>query len=131
MSEPLFRCMTKGTTAEGDDIRHSLSWIFSRRGSLYVFADRLECGDWTIRYNEMQQAVLFRTRQLLIPCYVLRIKAHGRIYQFGLNPNRYWEGDLPFPATRESMALSYTWFSLALRLAAGAGLIYLWWRNGR
>ena len=128
MGELLHRCMTKATTAEGTDIRHSLNWVLSRRGFLSVYADRLECGDWIIPYDEIDEAVLFRARQMFIPCYVLRIKVRGRIYQFGLNPGRFWAGELPFPARREEASLGYSWFSIAIRAAAVAALVYLVWR---
>lgn len=125
MSHLLHRCMTKATTAEGDDIRRSLNWVLSRRGLLKVFDDNLECGDWSIAYTEIDDAVLFRTRQMLIRCYVLRIKTRGTVYQFGLNPGRYWSGELPFPVSRESAVLGYSWYSIIIRVVAIAALIYL------
>ena len=56
-----------------------------------VRSDALVCGDWRIPYGEIDEAVLIRTSQMFIPCYVLKVKSRGRIYQFGLNPGRYWE----------------------------------------
>jgi len=129
MTELLHRCMTKVTTAEGDDIRYSLNWVISRRGILQVYSDRLVCGDWVIPYDEMDEAVLIRTRQMLIPCYVLRVKSKGRIYQFGLNPGRFWVGPLPFPVERTSAKLSYSWFSIGLRVAIVVGIGYLVWSS--
>lgn len=129
MAETLYRCVTKATTAEGDDIRRSLNWVISRRAFLVLYADHLKCGDWIIPYGEIDEAVLFRVRQGLIPGYVLRIKTRGQIYQFGLNPGRFWRGPLPFPVTRESAALGYSWFSLILRGAALAYLVFLLWRR--
>ena len=131
MADLLHRCMTKATTAEGHDIRCSLNWLLSRRGALKVFSDRLECGDWVIPYEEVDEAVLFQVRQLFIPCYVLRVKTRGRIYQFGLNPGRFWQGELPLPVSREKGSLGYSWFSIAIRLAVLAGLVYLVWRSFR
>jgi hypothetical protein len=60
----------------------------------------LECGDWRIPYDAIDEAVLFSTKQMFIPCYVPRAAAGGRIYQFGLNPGLFWRGDLPFPVIR-------------------------------
>lgn len=127
MGDMLHRCMTKATIAEGNDLRHSLNWALSRRAFLKVYPDRLECGDWIIPYHEMNEAILFRTRQLFIPCCVLRVKARGRIYQFGLNPGRFWAGELPFPTRRETASLGYSWFSIAIRVAVVAALAYLLW----
>jgi hypothetical protein len=128
MGELLHRCMTKATTAEGNDIRHSLNWVLARRAFLKVFLDRLECGDWIIRYNEIDEAMLFRTRQMLIACYVLRIRSKHRIYQFGLNPGRFWAGELPFPLKRETGSLGYSWFSTVLRVLLFLMILYYVWR---
>lgn len=125
MSQLLHRCMTKATTAEGEDIRRSLNWVISRRGILKVYDDRLECGNWIIPYGEMDEAVLFRVRQMFIPGYVLRVKTQGKVYQFGLNPGRYWGGELPFDVARESGR--YSWFSIAVRVVAIGFLAYLIW----
>ncbi|MEO1402091.1 MAG: hypothetical protein AAFV72_12705 [Cyanobacteria bacterium J06635_1] len=119
--------MTKATTAEGNDIRRSLNWVVSRRGLLQIYDDRLECGNWNIPYADVEEAVLFRTRQMFIPGYVLRIKAHGKIYQFGLNPGRFWASELPFPAERRSAKLKLSWFSLTVRVAALVVLGYWIW----
>ena len=115
----LHQCMTKATTAEGDALRHSQNWLLSRRATLQVWSDRLVCGNWVIPYSAFVEATLFSTRQMLIPCYVLRVRTADRTYQFGLNPGRYWSGDLPFPVVREKARLGYSPFSLALRLCIG------------
>ena len=123
----LHKCMTKATTAEGDALRRSANWLLSRRTTLEVWSDRLVCGDWVIPYSAMREAVLFSTRQMLIPCYVLRVRTADRTYQFGLNPSRYWSGDLPFAVVRERARLGYSPFSIALRVGAGAYLMYWLW----
>ena len=46
MSDILHRCMTKATTAEGDDVCRGLGWVLSRRGKLKVATDSLVCGIW-------------------------------------------------------------------------------------
>jgi len=127
MGQLLHRCMTKATTAEGDDVRRSLNWVLSRRCTLKVFDDRLECGDWVVPYRDVDEAVLFRVRQMLIPGYVLRVKAQGRIYQFGLNRGKYWDGELPFPVAREAASVGYSWFSIAVRVVLVGCVAYLVW----
>jgi hypothetical protein len=132
MAQVLHTCMTKATTAEGEDIRHSLNWVVSRRGTLRVTSDALECGNWRIAYDDIDEAVLFRTRQAFIPCYVLRVRSHGRIYQFGLNPGSYWKGDLPFPVQRENARLGFSWFSVVVRVfLIGVLLYFVYLRFGR
>ena len=51
--------MTKATTAEGDQRKYGPNWVVSRRGSLKIFDDRLECGDWRIDYTEIKALSLF------------------------------------------------------------------------
>ena len=125
---PIYSCMTKATTAEVDGPRHSANWVTSRRAKLHVFADRLQCRNWTIPYREMTSATLFRTKALfVIPFYVLHVVHAGTTYQFGLNPNRFWAGPLPFETNRESVRMSYSPFSLAIRLLVVVALLYWLW----
>ena len=121
--------MVKATKAEGEEIRRSLNWIKARRGILKVFDDHLECGDWSINYSDFQEAVVYSVRSLFIPGYVLRVKAHGEIYQFGLNPGSFWKGELPFEAKREREAIRYSPFSIAIRVIAIGYLAYWLWNK--
>ena len=123
--------MTKATTAEGDGVRHSINWAVARRGILEVRTDALTCGDWVIPYDEVEDAVLYGVRQMLIPGYVLVVTSRGVVYQFGLNWGRFWSRELPFPVRRERARLGYSWYSIAVR-AALVGLLAFWlWRRGR
>ena len=88
--------MVKATTAEDDDIRRSFNWVVARRGILKVMPDSLVCGDWTIPYGQIEDATLFSFWSLFLPGHILRVKAEGKIYQFGLNWNPFWKKDLPF-----------------------------------
>jgi len=121
--------MTKATAAEGENLRHSFNWVVSRRGTLQVLSDALECGDWRIPYDSISEAVLFSTRQMFIPCYVLRVAANGTIYQFGLNPGSFWKGDLPFPVKREKLRLKFSWFSIVVRVILLASIVYWLWTH--
>ena len=125
----LHRCMTKATTAEGDDIRRSLNWVTARRGILKIFDDHLELGPWNLFYSDFDEAILFSIRQTFIPGYVLRIKTQGTIYQFGLNYSRFWKRDLPFPVERQAMKLKLSRFSIAIRTVGLISLGYLLWQH--
>lgn len=94
--------MVKATKKEGENIRCSLNWVLSRRGMLYVMSDSLKCGNWNIPYPEIDEAIIYSVPWLFTSAYVLLIKSKGQIYQFGLNPGRFWKGDLPFPVKREN-----------------------------
>ena len=128
MSETLHRCMTKATTAEGDDVRRGLSWVLSRRGTLKVTTDALICGDWNIPYAEISDAVLFSLRGAVFPGYVLRVKSGSQIYQFGLNPGKYWKGELPFECERDSARIGRSWFSTTVRVLLIGYIVYRLWR---
>ena len=128
MSEVLHRCMTKATTAEGDDVRRSLSWVVSRRGFLEIRDDSLVCGDWTIPYADISEAVLFSLRGAIFPGYVLRIKSGNQLYQFGLNSGKFWRGELPFACERESARIGYSWFSTAVRIFLLGYVVYTLWQ---
>ena len=131
MSELLHKCMTKATAAEGDQRRYGPNWLLSRRASLKVFDDHLECGDWRIDYSEIKNAVLcsFHTFFLRIPGYILTVETKHQTYHFGLNGwGRFWKGDLPFSVQREKGKLGFTWFSIAVRLIVVACIVYLIWQ---
>ena len=51
-----------------------------------------------------------------------------KIYQFGLNPNHFWKGELPFPVQREQLRLRYSRFSIAVRVALVAAVAYFIWQ---
>ena len=129
MSErPIFRAFSKGTTAEGDDVRRSVNWAVARRGWLHVFPDRLQMGDWVIPYSTIQAATLFRLKTLL-GGYVLRVKTASQTYQFGLNPWALWGKQLPFPHSVESAPVRHSALSIALRIFL---LLYLLaWLTGK
>ena len=122
--KPIYRCMTKGVRGAAKAFEYDASWVTARRSFLSIFPDRLECGDWSIPYHTITQAVLFKTRQMFIPCYILKIKTGDSAYQFGLNGNKFWATELPFPVVREKGRLKYSKFSIAVRVILVATLIW-------
>jgi len=124
----LHSCVTKATTAEGDALRRSLNWVLARRAFLQVWSDRLVCGDWTIPYDTILESVLYSIRSpFFIPGYILRVRTADRTYQFGLNAGKFWRGDLPFLVSRERGRLSYSPFSIVVRLILLGSLLYYVW----
>jgi hypothetical protein len=119
--------LTKATTAEGNQIRRSISWLFSRRGMLKVTNDSLICGDWIIHYPEISEAVLFELTGAMFPGYILRIKTHQKVYQFGLGEGRFWNGQLPFPCVRDSSPIGYSWFTFTLLLSLASLIGFRIW----
>ena len=115
--------MAKGVKGASETFEYGMSWVTARRAILKVFADRIECGDWTIPCSEIERAVLFETKQWFIPCYILKVGTANVAYQFGLTGGKFWRGELPFPATREKGKLHYSTFSLIVRGIVVAGII--------
>lgn len=106
-------------------------FVTSRRGSLRIFDDHLECGDWRIDYSDIRNAVLysFRSVFLRIPGYILTVETSEQTYHFGLNGwGNFWMGDLPFAVKREKGKLGFTWFSILVRLVLLGFIGYMVWK---
>ena len=117
-----FRVFTKGTTAEGSDVRRSENWVVARRGWLRFLPDRLTLGDWVIPYADIREATLFKLKGL-IGGYVLRVATADRTFQFGMNPWALRGKALPFPHQQEETRVRYSLFSIVVRIIAAATLL--------
>ena len=129
MQQPIHTCMTKAVIADGDQLRIGPKWITARRAKLKLYDDRLQCGDWTIDYDDIREAVLasFRSHILRIPGYMLSVRTDKNTYHFGLNGWGYWKGELPFPATRTESKLRMSPISFLVRaLLIGYVGILVW-----
>ena len=127
MDKPLYRAFTKGTFQGEGEPAYGLHWIASRRGWFKVFTDRVECGDWVITNASIKEAVLFKSRQGLIPVSVLRLTTGDRTYQFGFNPWARVERHLAFEFRTEAVKLKYSTASFVIRLGVLAYLMYWLW----
>jgi hypothetical protein len=129
MDKPLHSCMTKVVIGDGEQLRTGPKWITARRGLLKLYSDRLTCGDWTIAYDDIREAVLssFRSPILRIPGYVLAVRTDNDTYHFGLNGWRYWKGELPFPVTRNRTRLRMSLISILARVVLIGYALYLVW----
>jgi len=126
----LYQCMTKATTAKGDQMKYGYNWLFARRSRLKVFEDHLECGDWKIKNEEIKEATLYSIRSILFfPGFVLMIKTEEKTYHFGLNGGKYWKGELPFDVKREKGKLGYDKISIIIRIMIIGYLVYLVWES--
>ena len=59
MTEPSYKCWVKATNRESGVPRRSGNWVAAKRGWFNVFADRLECGRWTIPVASIRKAVMY------------------------------------------------------------------------
>ena len=120
----LYKCMTKATDREGDGVRYSHNWVTARRGMFKVYEDGFSCGDWHFDYSEVDEAILYKTKQMFIPVNVLVVKAKERTYQFGFNPWANPFKHLKLDLRIEKIKLKYSTFSILIRLFALAILLY-------
>ena len=132
MPKLIHQCMTKGVIAEGDQLKHGPNWVLARRGRLKIFQDHLECGDWMIEYHDIKNATLYSVQQFIIvvpiPGYVLKIETEDKTYFFGLNFNKYWKNEQPFPVERQNARLGFSLFSIVIRLIVLGYIVYFLWR---
>jgi hypothetical protein len=104
--------MTKATRRETGELRLSVNWVLSRRGWFKVFPDRIECGDWSIPFSDIEEPILYHSRQAFVPVSVLKIRAGAETYQFGFNPWANPERHLPIPYRQERVSLKMSLSSL-------------------
>jgi hypothetical protein len=129
MSTPLYKCWTKATTRETGVPRRSYNWAFARRAWFKVFSDKIECGDWNIPFSEIQQAGVYRGKQMFMPIQILEIQTSGGTYQFGFNPWADPIKHLAIPYREERVKLKYSALSIAARVILVCYLIYLIWKR--
>ena len=128
MTAPLYQNWTKGTDAETGSPRYSANWATARRGQFKCYSDRVECGDWTIQAADVQEAVLYETRQWFIPVLILGVSTTDRRWQFGFNPWTRVARYLPFAFRRERVRLGYSKFSLLGRAVLALYAAFWLWR---
>jgi hypothetical protein len=108
MDGVIYRCRVKATDRVGDLVRWSWNWILARHGDLRLTERTIECGDWTIPYAVIDEAVLFEVHSTSGDFRMLRVKSRGKTYQFGLKSTSFWRyatdpcwsGEMPFPMGR-------------------------------
>jgi hypothetical protein len=110
------------TTKEFNLATLKTDWWQARRGTLRITPGSLAFGDWSLRYTEIDDAVVTLVKGI-IPSYVIRLKSHGESYQFSVTGS-YFGGELPFPARRTTVK-GFTCSYLMARLLPLIGLLAL------
>jgi hypothetical protein len=129
MASPVYQAWVKAIRTDGTTPGYSASWLMAHRGWLYVFPDRIECGDTVISAEGSKEAVLYEARQWFIPVHILAVTTANGTWQFGLNPWAKIASHLPFAFRRERVRLRYSAFSIAIRAALIAYVVYLVFRR--
>jgi len=125
MSDVIHKCRVKAIRSKGTGVSLGLKWVFARRGSLKVFSDRLECGNWHIPYSAITEAILQSTPWLWTKAHVLVVRTTETTYQFGLNPGSFWRGELQFAVKRQEGGLFWTIVNIVRIIIFAALLILL------
>lgn len=115
MGEVIYSFKAKATDREGDQLRWSLNWGFARRGELRFTDQSIECGDWIIPYESIDDAVLLAIPTRFFTAYNIRVKSRGKTYNFQLkSPSAGgWKHDpfpveeAPFPIRREFARIGF------------------------
>lgn len=90
-----------------------------------MFPNSVECGSWKIPFADVERAIVFRTRQWFIPVKVLQLVTSERTYQFGFNPWANPFRHLRILLTEQKVRLTYSAFSIAVRLALVAAIVWM------
>ncbi len=101
--------------------------MVSKRAWLKLFDDRIECGDWTVPYSEIDEVVLYKAKDFVIPALVLKLTTKDNVYQFGINPWCKIAEYLPISFREEKSSLGYSWLTTILRIAILCYLLYWTW----
>ena len=129
MTSLRYRAWTKATERETGTPQYSANWLVARRAWFKVYDDRIECGDWVVPADTVEDAALYHARQVGIPVTVLSLKSQGRVMQFGFNPWVRIGRHLPFPYRNENVHLRYSKFSVVVRVIIVLGIVYWLWRG--
>ena len=128
MQQPIYKCMTKGSDQESGSPRRSANWVVSRRGLFKVYPDRVELGNWSIPFDQIESATEYRIPYLpFIRTSVLELQADGKIYQFGFNPWARPVKYFPIPVEERKASMSYSPFSMIVRVLLLLYLSHVLW----
>ncbi len=84
-----YRCSCRALDTEGDRVRFTHRWLFAFRGELCLTDSAIECGNWTLLYKDILDAVIYESPHSPIAA-VLVILCAGRTYQFQLLSSSPW-----------------------------------------
>lgn len=129
MTEAIQIAFVKATNKEKGEPKYSHNWTLAKRTFFKVYTDRIEVGNWIIPFNEIKDIVLFRTKQMFIPVYVLNIQTEEENYQIGFNPWVDPTRNIPLNVRHKDVQMTYSTYSVVVRVAVVAYLAYLYLGN--
>ncbi len=112
-------------TTKNQDIQLGLDWVTSQRAVVLLTDKKLVCGKWTIPLDTISTAQLFKIKSLFGGGQVLKVQTtDDKNYQFGMQLNPEWTSQQRLPLTLEQGHVTYSAFSIIVRLIAVGYLIY-------
>lgn len=124
MDNLLYKCMTKATNKEKGSPRHSSNWITSKRASFQIYDDHIECWKWNFNISEIENLIVYKTKQMFLKFDVIQFDYKGETFQFGFNPWAHPIDYIDINFTIEHSKVKYSVFSILLRLILIAFIIY-------
>lgn len=116
----------KGAKNNKDSLNNSFSWTLHKRGFLVITSQEID-GYWKIKYDDIDEAVIFSSWHSIIPSYVIRIRSKGQAYQFIIWKPLFKDKYLQFPIKRLKNPLIHTIIAWIIRAAVLAAIIYFFY----
>lgn len=120
-SSPLRTISVKGMRKDLHTPEDKAAFLYPRRGTLTVFADRLDFDSITIALSSITHATIIAPYSRLLPLYALYIETADATWIFGPHRRSVLDIDYPFAVSRR---WGPTW---TIWLWAAAGLCTLIW----
>ena len=112
-------------TMENEELERGMDWVTSQRAVLILTDKKLNCGNWKINIDEIQNANLIKIKTIFGPGQVLKITTKNNDnYQFGMQLNEEWTSQSVLPLSIENGKIKYSNFSIAIRILLLLYLIY-------
>lgn len=101
----IYTCRCMALDNQGDDVRLSYRWLRAQRATLRLTTKGMEWQNWSIPYDEIDDAMIYRYPDYLTGACTLVIWTKGRNYHFQLPSSSqfwyvldpFWRGPVPFP----------------------------------
>ena len=124
-----YKAWCKATNREDSEPRYSQNWVAAKRAWFRVYPNRIECGDWSIPFEEVKKTIVYRTHQMWIPVTVLHLITENGSFQFGFNPWANPIKHLSLDFEEQKVRLKYSLFSIVLRVVVVLYLCFWLWQE--
>lgn len=123
----LFMNLAKGHKRGDQCPAYSWDWFVSRRARLVISEKELVFGDWVIPVSKIQNATLFRGRQVFMKFLILEVRTAEATYQFGVRQKSGLADKIPFEVECRKVRLRYSRFSIVFRFVLIGATVFCYW----